>query len=97
MTCCVVLCCAVLCNVCVRLLCVCCDALCCVVLCCVVVKYPFFSHTYSVTLCTLHDIMPSTLMYFGSSMAQDKITLVMPRSKTGLAVSETLGSTLVVR
>ena len=33
----------------------------------VVVKYPLFSHTYSVILCTLHVILPSTLMYFGSS------------------------------
>ena len=32
-----------------------------------VVKYPLFSHTYSVILCTLHVILPSTLMYFGSS------------------------------
>ena len=31
------------------------------------VKYPLFSHTYSVILCTLHVILPSTLMYFGSS------------------------------
>ena len=49
----------------------CCVVLCCVVLCCVVlfvtVKYPLFSHTYSVILCTLHVILPSTLMYFGSS------------------------------
>ena len=30
------------------------------------VKYTLFSHTYSVTPCTVHEIMPSTLMYFGS-------------------------------
>ena len=34
---------------------------------CFCVKYPLFSHTYSVILCTLHVILPSTLMYFGSS------------------------------
>ena len=58
-------------------------------------KYPLFSHSYSVILCTLHVILPSTLMYFGSRL-KSWITLVMPREKENFAESETLGSTLVV-
>ena len=58
-------------------------------------KYPLFSHTYSVILCTLHVILPSTLMCFGSWL-KSWITLVMPREKENFAESETLGSTLVV-
>ena len=38
----------------------------CLFVCFFCVKYPLFSHTYSVILCTLHVILPSTLMYFGS-------------------------------
>ena len=63
-------------------------------------KYPLFSHTYSVTLCTLHDIMPSTLMYFGSSLAQaqDKDHFGDAEGvKKEFAESETLGYTLGVR
>ena len=55
-------------------------------------KYPLFSHTYSVTLCTL--------MYFGSSLAQaqDKDHFGDAEGvKKEFAESETLGYTLGVR
>ena len=51
-------------------------------------------HTYSEKVCTLHDTMPSTLMHFGSNKDHCGDAQGV---KQDFAVSETLGSTLVVR